>query len=545
VRVHGAFIHGDETDTRAETPGLDLEGCTLPGDELRISKCLIPDRIVLRDTRLNNLNLSGSKLGAGLDADRLAVAGTVELSEVKVTGEVHLGGANLGGDLVCIEAVLDAGSDKFALCAECLAANGDVLLGESSVTGEVRLSGARIDGRLNFDGAAFNAGLGEEALNASGLEANGYVSFDGVTCIGELVLNDATLNGSLFCVDALMDAGLGKHALFADRLSLKGSVLLNRARVTGEVRLQGATLGGDLECIDSSLTGLEGGDAIYALQLRVQGGFYLRGESRVEGRVDLRGVEVGILSDEPACWPGRGNLDLDRFRYGAIIGASVPVTALERLKWLALQYPVGQDGDFRPQPYEQLAKVLREMGHREDARLVLIEKERLQRADRRRRLRKRWLFEDAYFASVWDRFLGWVMGYGYRPLGVLWPLAAVLIAGWFVFGSAEARGAFVPGNPVVQTSDAWTGCAPTAPQGQMACFLATPQGAAYPAFNAFIYSADVLLPVVDFGVATHWTPDTRTGFGWFVQVYLWWQIFVGWGLSLLAIAGLSGLVKSD
>jgi hypothetical protein len=75
--------------------------------------------------------------------------------------------------------------------------------------------------------------------------------------------------------------------------------------------------------------------------------------------------------------------------------------------------------------------------------------------------------------------------------------------------------------------------------------LRQPKAASYPRFNAFIYSADTLLPIVALEMQAFWIPDDRTGAGWWARVYLWVHIVVGWALSLLAVAGFSGLVRSD
>jgi hypothetical protein len=68
---------------------------------------------------------------------------------------------------------------------------------------------------------------------------------------------------------------------------------------------------------------------------------------------------------------------LNRCRYEAFIDG--PVDTRGRLEWLSRQTPERWGEDFWPQPYEQLAAVFRDMGHNEDARAVLIAKERLQR----------------------------------------------------------------------------------------------------------------------------------------------------------------------
>ncbi len=245
------------------------------------------------------------------------------------------------------------------------------------------------------------------------------------------------------------------------------------------------------------------------------------------------------MTDDPACWPGRGDLILDRFRYGAIVGG--PVSADARLDWLGRQDSMRWGVEFWPQPYEHCAKVLREMGHGEDARAILIEKERLQRAARRARAPQpdRWIF------SAWDRVLKWTVRYGRQPLYAFAWLFWVWLLGVGVFTVAEQMGALKPNKEVVLRSDEWVGCSDRG-AGQAACYLATAQGLSYPTFNRWVYSADTLLPIVSLEMQEYWIPDDRRGrVGWWARGYLWLHIAVGWALSLLAVAGFSGLVKSD
>lgn len=52
-------------------------------------------------------------------------------------------------------------------------------------------------------------------------------------------------------------------------------------------------------------------------------------------------------------------------------------------------------------------------------------------------------------------------------------------------------------------------------------------------------------PVVSLEVQGFWIPDdTAPGAGW-ARGYLWLHIALGWGLSLLAVAGFSGLIRID
>lgn len=86
----------------------------------------------------------------------------------------------------------------------------------------------------------------------------------------------------------------------------------------------------------------------------------------------------------------------------------------------------------------------------------------------------------------------------------------------------------------------------TSQASQLGCFLAQPQGEGFPEFNAGIYTLDVLFPLVQVEQQVHWVPDediwpSGTLARWLVYV----EIMGGWLWSLLAVAGLSGLIKSD
>jgi hypothetical protein len=111
-------------------------------------------------------------------------------------------------------------------------------------------------------------------------------------------------------------------------------------------------------------------------------------------------MKVGTFWDEKTSWPKAGNLFLDGLVYDEIHHLA-PLDAKSRINWLKRQ-PTGQ---FLPQPYEQLAGVLRKMGHEDEAANVMIEKN----DDIARRIAffhpGRWL---QFFFKLF-------VGYGYRP----------------------------------------------------------------------------------------------------------------------------------
>jgi hypothetical protein len=490
---------------------LDLEGCRI-GCDLALLACRFDELPVFMSATLDGLYLNGSSL-PGLNGSGLNVRGGVFLGGVEARREVRLLGAKLGGNLNC--------------------------------------SGAKFFAEKKAEGTPGNA------FSADGLDAAGGVFLRGLEARGEVRLLGAKLGGNLDCIGAKFFAeknaeGTPGDAFSADGLDTAGDVFLRGLEARGVVRLLGAKLGGDLVCIGAKFEEPEGGSPRGAKRrvlnlsgARIGGALFLRSGARVVGTLDMTAAEIGAICDDRGAWPPPGGLLLDRCRYGAFTGRA-PVGAEARIEWLGRMDPARWRDDFWPQPYEQCAKVLREMGHGEDARAVLIAKERLQRAARRARATPGW----RRVLAVRDAVLGATVAYGRRPLqAVVW-VALFLVIGTVWFRSAEANDALKPNVPVVLRSAEWVECRAggenrAAGESRMACFLRQPKAESYPKFNAFVYSADTLLPIVSLEMQGFWIPDDRTRAGWWARTYLWVHIAVGWALSLLAVAGFSGLVKSD
>jgi len=386
-------------------------------------------------------------------------------------------------------------------------------------------------------------------LNAGGLETRGGVYLRGAEVTGEVRLVGARIGGNLEC-DGAKITNAKKKALNADGLEARGGVYLRGAEVAGEVRLVGARIGGGLDCEGAKITNA-GGRALSADGAKVTGVFCLRDDAMIDGVLDLTAAELGDINDDPACWPEKtGDLILDRCRYGAFTGDGV--SAVERIDWLALQNPARFGKDFWPQPYEQCAKVFREMGHLADAKDILIEKEKLQRAARRAKLKGPRLW--------WLAFRDWVLAetvcYGQRPLFALRWLFWLWLLGMVAFYGAWKEDAFKPNNASVLSSPEWVDCSVKAPsyearkgtptESQLRCFLARSEAEGFPSFNAGVYAFDVLVPLVEVEQQLHWVPDEDIGFiGRFAKGLFYAEIVAGWLLSLLVVAGFSGIIKSD
>ncbi|MGZ4618700.1 MAG: hypothetical protein ACXV3F_08225 [Frankiaceae bacterium] len=104
----------------------------------------------------------------------------------------------------------------------------------------------------------------------------------------------------------------------------------------------------------------------------------------------------------------------------------------------------------------------------------------------------------------------WTIGYGYQPARALVPLVVLFAAGWAMFDAAHPE----------QLSPAKT----TADQ---------------PGFNPARYTADLLLPVVNFKQR-----DDFVSHGWAAWASFGF-IFAGWLLAAIVVVGLTGVFKRD
>jgi len=554
IRIRGARIEGP----------LDFEGARLL-HRLSLIRCAIPEGILLTDARARRIDLSGSYI-RGLHADGLAVEGDLVLSGARLenpngdalvadgmtveggvfldegfhaTGEVRLLGARIRGQLSCRGARLENPNGD-ALVADRMTVEGGVFLDEGfHATGAVRLLGARIQGQLSCRGARLENPNGD-ALSADGMTVEGDVFLDeGFHATGAVRLRGARIQGQLSCRGARLENPNG-DALSADGMTVEGDVFLRQGfHATGAVRLLGARIQGQLSCRGARLEN-PNGDALSADGMTVVGDVFLDEGFHATGAVRLRGARIrgrlvctearfenpngialnleharlGGIEDDEGSWPQRGRLRIDGLEYEGFAGDRTPTDARRRLEWLRRQLP-----DFRPQPYDQLARVFRRMGREADAVEVLIAKQ--EDLIRHGKL------------SLWGRLarriLGVTIGHGYRSgRALLWSLAFV-IAGALIFGWANARGLMAPSSPEILTDPLYRAGGTIPPD--------------YPRFEALFYSLDAFLPIVDLHQESFWLPDAGKPFGALVRLYLWIHIAAGWFLSTLFVSGVTGLVR--
>ncbi|MEO8530839.1 MAG: hypothetical protein ABI459_06430, partial [Deltaproteobacteria bacterium] len=261
-------------------------------------------------------------------------------------------------------------------------------------------------------------------------------------------------------------------------------------------------------------------------------------------------------------------LYLDGFTYERIQASFLDVES--RLEWL--KRGSVWDDEFKPQPYSQLAKVYREMGHDREARLVLIEQSRLVRDAIRRNAKIvpngdvgvgfRSLGADIVNFLRWgaDRIQYVVTGYGYKPIYALGWLVLIWGLTALVAQNVWDEGSFAPNSDVILGSAAWTeltdiDCFTARPDEIAPCIVTNPAatwstrgapGMDWESFGPLGYAADVVIPILNLGQTDAWAPSKDRGtWGWL----LWWGRWVlsglGWIISALGAAAVTGIIKRE
>lgn len=504
----------------------------------------------------------------GVQVQGAWIAGEVDLSNAEIEANIRCWACHFTGDLIARHARLHGlnldDSQLQSLVGAGLVTNGSVFLRKIQTNNAVRLQGAHIGGNLECDGSKFLFSRGD-ALNCGRMVVEGSVFLRKSKFKGAVWLLGAKIGGNLECDDSDF-LKVSEEAFHCDSISVTGSVFFRKSKFAGAVLLVRAQIGGNFEC-DSGKFLYMGGRALVCQGMNVKGGFLLRGGTKISGALSLSSAQVGDLIDEPDCWPAYGKLILDGFRYDRFGGAT-PTTD-RRGDWLMRQIPEHLGRSFRPQPWRQAIKVLREMGHDGEARALAIRFNDL----RYRQIRLGPLRQMAHWLH------GRLFGYGLRPVYALTVHVGIALAFGLFYHFAATQGVFAPSNPLVFQNPDYAHCSPdydparsgseTAKIGNWYWCPAVP--AEYTTFQPYWYSLDVILPVIDLQQEKDWGPMIDTpeahrsrhwannlfrnwhnladfetnGLRFLTRLMIWIESLYGWVAGVVFVSMLTGIGRKD
>jgi hypothetical protein len=547
LRIRGADIVGPLRPPSAGReygrPAVQFWACNfdspvdLSGAEflvLRFINCRLPAFIGASLRVGADLDLSGSQFSGVSDYES-------ELSQVGSCA-IHLNNARIGGRLD----FSSTGKSRFA------------------ATGVIRLEGARIDGDVSFAGALLD-GCGAAAVSAHSLVVGGNLDLRPASgyrleAKGEVGFAASQVTGDLMCDGAKLSNPDGR-ALHCEDLKVESvfltsdDALMLPFEARGRLNFLTAVIGGSFFLSNARLapgpdyTGLlrTGGPvAVNLQQARVSNAVALRNVGALpdgsqspsldeppeaaRGWFLLTAAQLTtILDDIDTGWPAPGFLDLDGATYERIRHIGSGNLAEKRIAWLRRQFPDGVPtaASFRPQPYEQLSRVLRQHGLAREANTIAVEKIRMRLAAR----------VDSPWARIFPNLLMLVSQYGYSTSRAVMSFLVFVLLGTAMYATAL----FAFGQPFVPVESD-----PEPVTYQFAFgMLQTTAERGCPGLHVMHYALDAALPVIDLAqdMRCRFTPDGPLRWLWLLLHSIY--VITGAALSAVVVLTLTGVLRQD
>ena len=341
--------------------------------------------------------LFGSKVRRSLRMGLTRIDGALVMGDKAEFADITLGNAHVVGNLAINDAKVSGLLDM-----QDLHLDGDLITDSKSDVSEVRIVDAHIGGGLNLGSS----------------KVHGKLDMFGLQLAGALYLNE----NAEFADISLLDARVGKL------LNLRGSKVtgaldLESIEVHGNVFLSGgAEFAGPITLIFSNIGELELANTTFHKDVDITGA-QIRSDLVLglpaarwpgDSTLILHNARADAIQDSRDAWPA--SLDLTGFNYRSLGG----VHAGERdrmadrpVEWYRTWLAKGQ---YSPQPYVQLAAVLRVAGRSDAADDILYAGKQRER------------HEVDWQQRVWLTALDWSVGYGYHvERALIWVAGFILL----------------------------------------------------------------------------------------------------------------------
>ena len=429
----------------------------------------------------SELNMNGISVGTSLLMHDAARFNTVDLIGAKIGGQLSMAGSTFNSELNM----------------NLISIGGSLLMSTDAKFNNVVLDGAKIDGDLNMFSSTFAGGLDMDLLSVGGSLFMNNAIYKNVKLAGAKIENIVDMRDANFKGELDMNSTLIGSSLIMSRTKFENMTNLTFLSVGSNLEIQGAVL----RRLD-----LTGARIEQTLRLSRAGesniewkNYELEDETPQPPKLTLKNVKVDVLQDTEESWPDHLELELEGFTFNHLAGPGLNGQEMPHQRgsdwfvdWLKA------DETYSPQPYRQLAGVLRTAGLEEMANDILFAS--------RERTRKE-SSSSVKGAILW--VLKNVIGYGYGGR-IFWALA------WI--------GGFVAA-------------------GTLILYFSKERSRHYILRDRFVdcafYSLDMILPLIHLRERHYYAVDLIT----WIKYYFYIHKIMGYILVFFVIAGLSGLTK--
>ena len=491
---------------------LSFDGSTITG-KLKMNGLQVDGDLVMRDgARFAEVVLVGARVGDQLVMGGSTFTGKLNMNGLKVDGslfmddgarfaEVDLGSAKVGGHLAMHGSTFTGTLDMNGLKLD-----GSLFMSDGARFAKVVLVGARVEGQLAMVGSTFTGTLDMGSLQVDGiLLMTDGARFAEVRLVSARVGDQLSMGGSTFTGKLDMESLEVGSTLFMRDATFERTIDMVFASIGSNLDLRGASLGSP-EPGGSTVLDLTGTNVKSELMLGMSAARQTLWKPN--SRLTLRNTRIGAMRDHEDAWPDR--LELDGFTYERLggLGSKDPENDMGRrpVEWLSKKW-LERDPTHSPQPFRQLADVLRAAGHTTKANAILYEgRVRERKVSFQKRASGKWFERPAIAKWLGLGLLNWTIGHGLgaRYFRVLYWVAGLTAIGTLVLATSGA------------TADKTT-------------------------FWMAACSFDQLLPLIELKkVYGEFVQNEITGFG---EVYFYLHKIMGYVLGSFLVAGLGGLTQ--
>ncbi len=431
--------------------------------------------------------------------------GSLSFTKSIIKGDLDIAGAKIGRDL-WLEGITVHGETRL----RDLRIGRNLYLWRGASFGTIDLLGGRINGDLRLSGSTFRGPIDMSNVEIGRhLFARRYASKKRpkpTRFRGAIVLRNASIGGRLEFIGIR-----ARGVLDMDAIRVKEDIFLRDcSQFRSNVNMVFAKIGQNLDLSGSQFRDLDATGARIAGELRLGSSRHPRPTWSPDAKLNLRNAQVfswqhgyddvgdtrffqgGCTGSVDSVGPWPSKLEISGFGYeqlGGLGGSGQSEILGPKRRDDLVKHWLKRDETYSPQPYEQLAKVVKTAGYRDLANRILYDSKE---EERRNAKGTEW---------AWLTTLKLVMGYGFRYSNALYWVIGMVAMGMIVLGITRE------------------GLRNKMPIG-------------------FFYSLDVLLPIVRLR-EFHQQVQLRG----FARYYFYFHKLVGYFLASILIAGFSGLTR--
>jgi hypothetical protein len=368
--------------------------------------------------------------------------------------------------------------------------------------GPVNFGSAEIGPNLEADDAQFKNS--QQDANFNSIKVGHTALFSRAMFAGGVDFGSAEIGSNLEADDAqFKDSQQGANF---NSIKVGHTVVFRRAMFEGAVDFVAAEIGGSFEANDSKFKSSEKQADFRSVRVKLHAFFV---GAMFEAPVDFSRAEIGgdfdasgaqFKNDKQSTSFGDMKVDAVKFDNATFAQAfdldGLTYHSINTRPWNDLLDFIKQS-EFSVDVYTKLEAFFLEHGYQDRANEVYIAQRRRERSERLRG-----------FPWAGSLLLDGLVGYGRRPwLAFLWSVGFITL-GWLVFRQTR--------NMVPQKKEYYSRT-----------------------YNAFWYSIDLFLPVVQLEAASIWMPDPDYRFAWYANVHR----ILGWILIPIGLAAVTGIIK--